>query len=77
MVEAVGWMGGGGGYGGGGSASHESYFRFIVDGMVFRLLLLSKDKQSQLKITTYDFLLIGVQVRKAFENCFYVGFICF
>ena len=42
--------------------NHEGYFRFSIDKAVFRLMLLSKDKQNLLKITTYDFLMIGVQV---------------
>ena len=42
----------------------ESYFRFAIDGAVFRVMILCKDKQNILntKITSYDFLLIAMQV---------------
>jgi len=45
------------------ATTHESYFRFSVDGATFRLMLLCKDKQKILKITSYDFLLVGMQVK--------------
>ena len=42
--------------------SHESYFRFAMNGAVFRVMILCKDKQNVLKNTSYDFLLIAMQV---------------
>ncbi len=40
----------------------EGFFRFTVNDTVFRLMLLSKDKQNLLKIISYDFLFVGMQV---------------
>ena len=44
----------------------EGFFRFSVNKTVFRLMLLSKDKQNLLKIISYDFLFVGMQVRWMF-----------
>ena len=43
----------------------EGFFRFTVNETTFRLMLLSKDKQNLLKIISYDFLLVGMQVSAA------------
>jgi len=40
----------------------EGFFRFTVNETVFRLMLLSKDKQNVLKFITFDFLFVGMQV---------------
>ena len=40
----------------------EGFFRFKVEDKTFRLMLLSKDRQNLLKIYSYDFILVGVQV---------------
>ncbi len=48
--------------GGGGPSALDGYFRFNLDGTTFRLMLLSKDRQSLLKIYSYDFILVGMQV---------------
>ncbi len=40
----------------------DGYFRFALRGTVFRLMLLSKDRQNLLKIYSFDFLLVGMQV---------------
>ena len=46
-----------------GSNHHlEGFFRFRLNGAVFRLMLLSKDRQNLLKIYSYDFIMVGVQV---------------
>ncbi len=37
-------------------------FRFIIDGHPLRLMLLSKDKQNLLKIVSFDFLVVCMQV---------------
>ena len=42
----------------------EGFFRFTVNDTTFRLMLLSKDKQNLLKIISYDFLMVGMQVRQ-------------
>ena len=67
--------GGGGGMGNGlgncdnglngGPPSSEGFFRFSLNGSVFRLMLLSKDRQNLLKIYSYDFVLVGIQVTSA------------
>ncbi|XP_023333011.1 uncharacterized protein LOC111704873 [Eurytemora carolleeae] len=45
-------------------SSHEGYFRFFLDGHPFRLMMLSKDKQNLLKIISFDFLVVCMQVKK-------------
>ena len=40
----------------------EGFFRFRIGTSVFRLMLLSKDRQNLLKIYSFDFLLVGMQV---------------
>ena len=40
----------------------EGFFRFSIAGTVFRLMLLSKDRQNLLKIYSFDFLLVAMQV---------------
>ena len=44
--------------------SNEGYFRFFIDGQPFRLMLLSKDKQNLLKIVSFDFLVVCMQVTR-------------
>jgi len=44
---------------------YEGYFRFAMNGIVYRLMLLSKDRQNLLKIYSYDVLLVGMQVTAA------------
>merc|ERR1719210_1576301 len=44
--------------------SNEGYFRFFIDGCPFRLMLLSKDKQNLLKIVSFDFLVVCMQVQR-------------
>ena len=39
-------------------------FRFFLDGHPFRLMMLSKDKQNLLKIISFDFLIVCMQVKK-------------
>ena len=46
----------------GGSNPLEGFFRFRLNGTIFRLMLLSKDRQNLLKIYSYDFIMVGVQV---------------
>jgi len=45
-------------------ASNEGYFRFFIDGYPFRLLLLCKDRQNLLKIISFDFLVVCMQVQR-------------
>jgi len=45
-------------------SSNEGYFRFFIDGCPFRLMLLSKDKQNLLKIVSFDFLVVCMQVQR-------------
>ncbi len=40
-------------------------YRFSIGGTVFRLMLLSKDRQNLLKIYSYDFLFVGMQIANA------------
>ena len=42
--------------------SSEAYFRFYLEGQPVRLLLLSKDKQTLLKLISFDFLVVCMQV---------------
>ena len=44
--------------------SNEGYFRFFIDGQPIRLMLLSKDKQNLLKIVSFDFLVVCMQVTR-------------
>ncbi len=50
------------------SPPHEGYFRFALNGTVFRLMLLSKDRQNLLKIYSFDFLLVGMQVTNGVQG---------
>ncbi|TRY68445.1 hypothetical protein TCAL_06832 [Tigriopus californicus] len=40
----------------------DGFFRFTIRGRSFRLMLLSKDKQNLLKIYSFDFVFVGLQV---------------
>jgi len=51
-------------YGNSLSATNEGYFRFFIDGHPFRLMLLSKDRQNLLKIISFDFLVVCMQVHR-------------
>ena len=42
--------------------SPKYYFRFSIGSTIFRLLLLSKDKQNLLKPMSFDFIFVGAQV---------------
>ena len=44
--------------------SNEGYFRFFISGQPIRLMLLSKDKQNLLKIISFDFLVVCMQVTR-------------
>ena len=44
--------------------SHEGYFRFFISGQPIRLMLLSKDKQNLLRIISFDFLVVCMQVTR-------------
>jgi len=44
--------------------SNEGYFRFYIEGQPIRLMLLSKDKQNLLKIISFDFLVVCMQVQR-------------
>merc|ERR1719422_2323831 len=44
--------------------SNEGYFRFFISGQPIRLMLLSKDKQNLLKIISFDFLVVCMQVSR-------------
>ena len=48
-----------------GSGNLEGFYRFRIGTTVFRLMLLSKDRQNLLKIYSFDFLLVGMQVTNA------------
>jgi len=45
-------------------SSNEGYFRFFIEGQPIRLMLLSKDKQNLLKIISFDFLVVCMQVQR-------------
>jgi len=45
-------------------STNEGYFRFFIDGHPLRLMLLSKDKQNLLKIVSFDFLVVCMQVQR-------------
>lgn len=40
----------------------DGFFRFRIGSTIFRLMLLSKDRQNLLKIVSFDFLMVGMQV---------------
>ena len=40
----------------------SGFFRFFIGNQCFRLMLVCKDKQNILKFTSYDFLMVGIQV---------------
>jgi hypothetical protein len=40
----------------------DGFFRFTLNGTTFRLMLLSKDRQNLLKIYSFDFIMVGMQV---------------
>ncbi len=46
----------------GGPLPLDGYFRFTLNGTTFRLMLLSKDRQNLLKIYSFDFIFVGMQV---------------
>lgn len=41
----------------------DGFFRFSIHNTVFRVMLLSKDRQNLLKIISYDFVFVGIQVK--------------
>jgi len=44
--------------------NNEAYFRFYLEGQPIRLMLLSKDKQTLLKLISFDFLVVCMQVTR-------------
>jgi hypothetical protein len=40
----------------------DGFFRFNIKGTTYRLMLLSKDRQNLLKIYSYDFVMVGMQI---------------
>jgi len=46
------------------NCNDDSYFRFYIEGQPIRLRLLSKDRQSLLKLISFDFLVVCMQVQK-------------
>ncbi|XP_040571622.1 uncharacterized protein [Lepeophtheirus salmonis] len=53
---------------GGNDLTDGAFFRFSIGSTIFRLMLLSKDKQNLLKIITFDFVFVGIQVTDARGN---------
>ena len=45
-------------------SNNEGYFRFFIGGQPIRLMLLSKDKQNLLRIISFDFLVVCMQVTR-------------
>merc|ERR1719400_223891 len=50
------------------NCNDDSYFRFYIEGQPIRLRLLSKDRQSLLKLISFDFLVVCMQVQKQRED---------
>lgn len=50
------------------NTTNEGYFRFKIDGQPFRLMLLSKDRQNMLKIISYDFLAVCMQLQRGKDS---------
>merc|ERR1719483_1148835 len=45
-------------------STNEGYFRFFIEGQPVRLMLLAKDRQNLLKIISFDFLVVCMQVQR-------------